>query len=192
MVTIKCVIIEKTGLLHDTTIKNFNECDLYKKCGYKNDKDFENLMSWDVELDKTKLLVLLFGKKVGRANSENKYDLPPPIDSELLFGNLLLLSKNENNEFIDLSKDDWNKIYENLFGGFEDLGSEDSEESEDELENIPNELKTKDGYLKDGFVVDDENDDNEDSFDILEGNILLNDTDSELSEEEYVYSDEEY
>ena len=41
---------------------------------------------------------------------------------------------------------------EKSFGGFESLGEEDS--SEDELENVPEEMKTKDGYLKDGFVVD--------------------------------------
>ena len=49
------------------------------------------------------------------------------------------------------------KMYEKLFGGFEDLTLTcvEDEEEEDELENIPKSMKTKKGgYLKDGFVVD--------------------------------------
>ena len=49
-----------------------------------------------------------------------------------------------------------NKVYEKLFGGFEDLKSES--ESEDELDEVPDDMKTKDGYLKDGFVVDSHSD----------------------------------
>jgi len=77
-----------------------------------------------------------------------------------------------NNETYDLTEELWNNYYEYLFGGFEDLATSaiDDENEEDELANIPDEMKTKDGYLKDGFVVDD---------------------DSELSFEEYEYSDEE-
>ena len=48
------------------------------------------------------------------------------------------------------------KIYEKLFGGFEDLAATaiEDENEEDELANVPKEKKTKQGYLKDGFVVD--------------------------------------
>jgi hypothetical protein len=48
----------------------------------------------------------------------------------------------------------WEKIYEKLFGGFEDLGDED-EYSEDELANVDPSLLTSHGYLKDDFVVSD-------------------------------------
>ena len=50
----------------------------------------------------------------------------------------------------------WEKIYEKLFGGFEDIGKNAAEDDneEDELENVPKHKKTKNGYLKDGFVVD--------------------------------------
>ena len=46
---------------------------------------------------------------------------------------------------------EWKKIYEFLFGGFEDLGSE--EESEEDY--VAPENLTKHGYEKDGFVVED-------------------------------------
>ena len=55
----------------------------------------------------------------------------------------------------------WKRVYEHLFGGFEDLGDESEEESEDELDSVPPEKKTKNGYLKDGFVVDPEDEDSD-------------------------------
>ena len=184
----KCVMIEKNATLHDTTIKQVKSEELYKKCGYKTNKDFENLITWEVKKNNEDCYVLLFGKKTGRANSENKYDLPPPIDSTLLFGNLLLICKDTENNYIDLTVEEWNKIYEYLFGGFEDLCSET--ESEDELENIPANMKTKEGYLKDDFVVDDDNEEDLDN-DLENSGTFFDDMESELSEEEYVYSDED-
>ena len=82
-----------------------------------------------------------------------------PEDTQLYFGTMVLVNY-EGDNAKNLSLAEWNKIYEHLFGGFEDIGSEDSEESvsEDE-ENL-----TKEGYLMDGFVVPDD----------------------ELSEEEYI------
>jgi hypothetical protein len=100
----------------------------------------------------------------------------------------------------------WDKIYEKLFGGFEDLSAtaKEDEEEEDELENIPSNKKTKDGYLKDGFVVDssdtdetEHSDSNEDSSEPNEevinedgANVEI-DIGSELSEDGYDYSDDE-
>ena len=49
----------------------------------------------------------------------------------------------------------------------------------DELDDVPDEMKTKDGYLKDGFVVDGSDDDSMNSYD------------SELSEDQYEFSDED-
>ena len=70
----------------------------------------------------------------------------------------------------------WDKIYEVLMGGFEDLSkcAKEDEDEEDELDNIPDSKKTKTGYLKDGFIVDgdtesdvelDESDDTEETED---------------------------
>ena len=107
----------------------------------------------------------------------------------------------------------WNKIYEKLFGGFEDLAAtaKEDEEEEDELANIPKEKKTKNGYLKDGFVVDSsdeedfvtsdseelDEDDDESSDDKInkyieadeESDLIIDDIGSELSEELYDYDD---
>ena len=85
-----------------------------------------------------------FLQRQGRATSENKYDLPPPIDKELYFGSMILVKHcyndltNETAE--DFSLEEWNKLYEKLFGGFEDLGDDDSYSEEEE---IPSEFQTK-------------------------------------------------
>ena len=205
------VIVEKTGVLKNLTIKEYNEEELYKKCGFKKADDFGKQTEWNVKIDGKKYLVSLYGKIDGKANTENKYDFPPPVDSTLFFGNCALVCHNKKDdstfELHTMNSELWEKMYEKLFGGFESLTvtcAEDEEEV-DELENVPAEKKTKNGYLKDGFVVDsgdeDENYDTEDSEEIGDSEGLeeeqddeelnLEDIGSELSEDDYDYSDED-
>jgi len=203
------IIVERPGTLKQLSIKDFKEEELYKKCGFKKADDFIKQVEWNAKYDGKKYYIHVFAKSDGRANSENKYDFPPPIDNKLFFGSCAIVAFTKNNDgsktFVDLSLHLWNKIYEKLFGGFEDLvaTAKEDEEEEDELENVPKEKKTKHGYLKDGFVVDssetedeltasnseeelDENDDNEDEEE--ESNeIVIEDIGSELSEESYDY-----
>jgi len=202
------LIVEKTGNIKESKIKSPEE--IYKKCGFKTPKDFEHQTTWSVECYNEIINIRLYGKMTGRANSENKYEFPPPVDNELYFGSVALLAFSEDEEILDLYSETWEKIYEDLYGGFEDLGDEDSSE-EDELEDVPDEFKTKEGYLKDGFVVPDDNDledvmeDSEQDNDLVieydgecdedededEDEYEESDDDSELSEDKYFYSDEE-
>jgi hypothetical protein len=205
------VIVEKSAALKTLTVKDYKESELYKKCGFKNQEGFLLQTEWTVKLEGQKYLVQMYGKLEGKANMENKYDFPPPIDNKLYFGSCCLVGfiKNETNvrNPIHLTIELWNKIYEKLFGGFEDLTltCNDDDEEEDELENIPKNMKTKKGgYLKDGFVVDssdtdemdgsESDDDDEDdhiatSSEEPEEELILEDIGSELSEESYDYSD---
>ena len=50
-------------------------------------------------------------------------------------------------------------------------------------------MKTNQGYLKDGFVIDDDDDDDDEDFD--EDDLDILDMESELSEECYIYSDDD-
>ena len=96
-----------------------------------------------------------------RRRQHSKKTILNYIDTDLYYGNLAIINKNQRGETTNLSIDEWNKIYEFLFGGFENLDDleEEDENEEDELENIPSSLKTKvGGYLKDDFVVDDDED----------------------------------
>jgi hypothetical protein len=207
------IIVEKNGTLKSLAIKDFKLEELFKKCGFKKGEDFLKQVEWNAKYDGKKYFIEVYGKTDGRANSENKYDFPPPIDKTLFFGScaiLAYLKKDDSNQtYTDLSLPLWNKIYEKLFGGFEDLAATavEDEEEEDELANIPKEKKTKQGYLKDGFVVDSsdtdeneastgseegENDDDGDETEETEedGEIVIEDLGSELSEESYDYDPE--
>ena len=99
----------------------------------------------------------MWARNDGQANQENKYDFPPPADDELFFGNCALLARDSNMSIVDLSVEKWNKVYEHLFGGFETLADneDEDEDEEDELDHMPSSMKTKDGYLKDGFIIED-------------------------------------
>lgn len=208
------LIVDKGGSLKKLTVKDYKVEELYKKCGFKKMDDFNLQVEWPVKLDGQRYLIQMYGKLEGKANNENKYDFPPPIDKNLYFGSCALVGMirddSNNRAYINLSIELWNKIYEKLFGGFENLALtciEDDEE-EDELENIPKNMKTKKGgYLKDGFVIDSseaEDDDvsssDNESYETIDKSITdsggeeeieIEEVGSELSEESYIESDEE-
>jgi len=146
------LIINKLGSVKELNIKEYDEKDLYKKAGFKSDTDFQRHHQWDIELNGEKMAISIYGKTSGRAGQENKYELPPPVDNTLFFGSVVLLCMNTEDEVISMSADKWEKIYEALYGGFEDIGNDNDDEDEDEEENLP---RTSTGYVKDDFVIDD-------------------------------------
>ena len=152
------LIIEKNGTINEMKVKDLSYENLYKKCKFKKSEGFEKRNTWkNVIINKDKWNISLYARDFGKANTENKYDLPPPVDKSLYFGSMILIAHQSNDDPVDLSKQIWEKIYEKLFGGFENLADtiEEDNNEEDELQNIPTELKTKHGYLKDDFIVDD-------------------------------------
>ena len=203
MTQLTIIIIDKGGSLKTLTVKDYKVEELYKKCGFKKADGFELQVEWPVKLNGQKYLLQMYGKLDGKANMENKYDFPPPVDKKLYFGACavvgLVRDDSNNVDYINLSIELWNKLYEKLFGGFDDLaltGNEDEDE-EDELEDIPKHMKTKTGgYLKDGFVVDSSDAEEESLYssdepvesEEIDGDddIALEDIGSELSEESYV------
>jgi hypothetical protein len=109
--------------------------------------------------------VELWARAVGRAGQENTYEFPPPVDEILFFGNCLLVwvaasgsGSESSSSNVSFTLDVWKKIYAKLFGGFHDLDkTADVDETEyDELEDVPSKHKTNEGYLKDGFIVEDQ------------------------------------
>jgi len=156
---VSILIVEKTGSLKQVVLKTYNEADLYKKAGFKTVNDFGIQTTWKLG---SNVNIRLFGKTNGRAGQENKYDFPPPIDNKLFFGSCVLVNITDDNEPLDLSIKQWKVVYEKLFGGFEDIGEEDSEEDEDEEDEDDDVSRTKEGYVKDDFVVEDDDEAEED------------------------------
>ena len=156
---VKIILINKKAVLTDKSVKTFELSTLYKKCGLKSAADFDKKHTWKVGNH----FYSVYAKDTGRANSENKYDLPPPVDEALYFNTITIIKHSQaeptDNTVNDLTKEEWQKTYETLFGGFEDL---DNSEEMSEEEDISDSEKTKEGYHKDGFVVDDGEDEDED------------------------------
>lgn len=167
------VLIKKNGDIETKKAKQLTLDTLYKKCGFRSDNHFERLHIWSVILNKEQYLIALYGKMKGRAGQENKYELPPPLDSKMLYGNVSLVRLNEQGEIEDFTKEEWNKVYEALYGGFEDLANtkekdsagEDSElASEDDEANYDESMLTKTGYLKDDFIETDDDYENDEEY----------------------------
>ena len=193
---VKIILISKDASINEKSIKNFDLNSLHVKCSVKKD-NFEKRHTWKVKNS----YYSVYAKEGGRHSSENKYDLPPPVDEQLYFNTMALLKHTDetvtNDNVVDLTKEDWNKTYEHLFGGFENLdGTSDEMSVDEEEESLLESEKTKEGYKKDGFVVDDDDEDDEDydpEEDEDEEDDDLEETDTETSEntEDYQESGEE-
>lgn len=191
----KILIVEKLGNLKGAVLAPgvAPGAELYKKAGFKVATDFGLQHTYDfAPAAGVSYQVELYGKTKGRAGQENKYDFPPPMDETLFFGSCVLVCRDMRaaGAVIDLAAADWEKIYEHLFGGFEDLGSEDSDDDSEEaaleaeerrLRQDPKTQFTKEGYVKDDFIVDDDDDDE----------LLEDDDDSDSGSDSEVSLDED-
>lgn len=182
------LVIDKGGQNKELNVKEFKQEELYKKAGFKAKEGFNALHTWEKVKTKKGLTydkITVYGKVKGNAGKENKYELPPPLDTTLCFGSLVVVHYNEDDEAQPLHKATWKCIYNTLYGGFEDL--DDDDDDEDEEEDVDPALLDKNGYLKDGFVVED--DEVIEYGDVPESTEELDNLDldyeSELSEEEY-------
>ena len=210
------LIVELSGEITPVTTKQLSVNELYKKCGYrKEDENFKQYIKWSITYKKKTYTICVYGKTEGKSGKENKFEFPPPFDNILFYGKLAIVNI-ENDKISDISNELWNVIYEKMFGGFEDLAAtqEEDENEPDELACIDKDKITESGYLKDGFVVDDEEIENGDDDDGDSNSI--NDTDNdndtdtqnesshdnasesdqesdeaELKEVEYIFSDDD-
>ena len=187
--TIPIVIVERNGDLRASSINSYTPLELAKKCKLKTASGFEIRAEWaysGCSSTDERFMVELWAREDGNAGQENKYEFPPPVDTILFFGACALVAKDmsSRHSIIPLTLEKWDKMYNFLFGGFDSLANcDDDDDEEDELDSIPAHRKTKDGYLKDGFVVDSSEDDDDDDTDESE--------DEEEMEEDEVDEDDE-
>ena len=157
------LLVDKSGKITETKLKQFSIEEICKKAKVKTVEDYKRMHVWSIMRNKTQYHIALYARVKGRAGQENKYEFPPPVDTQLYFGNCMLVNQKDStnmNEVIDLTEETWNKVYEELFGGFDDCLNSDDEDSEEDMDGIE---VTKDGYALDDFVVDDdEEEENED------------------------------
>lgn len=106
----------------------------------------------------------LFGYTAGKAGTENKHELPPPYDSTLCFGDIILLATKDSKSWttpVPLKMSDYETFYTRAFGGFEELNSDDEEEDvEPEVEVEGDEVEQD--------VEEDEDEESEEINEIVE------------------------
>ena len=183
------VLIDKTGEVSDSLMKNFNEDELYKKAGLKSSKHFECIGNecWKMTYDKQPFVLSVYGKIDGRESTINKFELPPPLDvlpssKPHVYGTVVIVNHDDKGNVQDIRSKQWLAIYEQLLGGIDDLDDESDEESDEEIPVNPD----KNGYEKDGFIVSDYEEDEDDDEDDDE-----EDCDEEEDEEEEEEEEEE-
>jgi hypothetical protein len=93
--------------------------------------------------DAGEMVLTVWGWTTGKAGTENKHELPPPMDEQLLFGDAVVTaSAVEDDATMGFTVAQWESFYKAAFKGFHDTGSgsdsdsdTDSEEDEDEDED---------------------------------------------------------
>lgn len=108
--------------------------------------------------------LFLFGYTDGKAGSENKHELPPPHDTQLVFGDIVVLMSKDKRSFakpLPIKQDDYETFYTQVFEGFESLDDEEEvDEAEVEEEVLQDELADE-AHVDDESVIDDAEDDYE-------------------------------
>jgi DNA-directed RNA polymerase subunit M/transcription elongation factor TFIIS len=109
--------------------------------------------------------LFLFGYTDGKAGTENKHELPPPHDTQLIFGDIVVMMSKDKRSFakpLPIKQDDYEAFYTQVFEGFESLDEEEADEAEAEAEEevIQDEL-VDEAHVDDESIIDDAEDEYE-------------------------------
>lgn len=109
--------------------------------------------------------VFLFGWTNGKHSQINKHEFAPPYDTDLFFGDVVVLNTKDNDmkniSIQPFNVNHYNDLYEHLFGGFESVGSQDSEYDEDFENDDDGEKDDPDYRPGDEYGEEDDDDDSQ-------------------------------
>ena len=121
------LIVEKAGTLKQLCVKSYEESELYKRCGFKSESNFQKRCDWCITMGDKTYTVSAYGKDAGRIGFENNYNFPPPLNNIPLFGNCVLALYVEHNAdpgttiVESLAVDFWTNINTMLVSGSSEL-----------------------------------------------------------------------
>lgn len=141
---INCILFNN-GNFEEIKTKNIEESNIYKKCNFKNNNDFEKLFNWKDD----DYIIELWGKNKGVIIK----NIPKLfiVNNIVIYSKCIFVKKDSNNKFISLNISDFNNFF-SINKKSINYNSDD-----EELNNLNN----KDG--EDSIISDTENDDVEDS-----------------------------
>jgi transcription elongation factor S-II len=101
--------------------------------------------------------IYLFGYKEGKSGTENKTELPPPYDSLVSYGDMLLIATTKGSwkTPTPYTEAQWNTFKEAAMGGFDEIEGKEEDIDEDEEEVLEEEEDVVDDADEEG-VVDEE------------------------------------
>ena len=108
------------------------------------------------------VFLFLIGYTNGKADTENKHELPPPHDNTLAFGDIMLIASKDENSFsnpVAFKPEDYETFYSKAFGGFDDLDSDEDDEDDDDDEFIEDDAENL--HTDDVEIIEEETYDNQ-------------------------------
>ena len=115
--------------------------------------------------------LFLFGYTDGKAGTENKHELPPPHDTQLVFGDIVVLLSKDKRSFakpLPIKQDDYETFYTQVFEGFESLDEDEAEVEVEEEEIIQDELADE-AHVDDESIADELEDEYEEEGEEADG-----------------------
>jgi len=101
------ILLEKNGTLCQKKVKSFDR--LFGICNYRSEDGFELLHEWK----KLNQSFLLYGKRKGKNNGENKSILPSPLTEGVFYGTLCVVKKVDGLEQ-SLLVEEWTQFIESF------------------------------------------------------------------------------
>ncbi len=163
---IKVLIINNNDKCYKK-MKDINDENLYKKCGFKSNDNFVKLFSHNRN---NNIDYEFWGKNDGKCNVRYNFN-------NIVYYNKLLIIKKENNEFINLLEEDYDYIIDKINYSIDK--KYDKDEKDDEYD--------KDD--KDDKDDEDDKDDKDEEYSASDSD-YNSDKNSELSEESYISIDD--
>lgn len=175
MSNIKAILLRNNKSIKEILVPNSlctGQLDISAVSGIKS-KGHDNIER-ECDYEWNNNLISMYCWSEGSESKINKHDLPPPVDNELYYGDILVL-RHDNGNLIDLSKDNYNQFYEDAFGGFEDIEEEeevssDEEPTQSDIDFIASEGEVSDEDYSEGeeeeAVSESEEESEEDSADL--------------------------
>lgn len=169
------VLLNKNGdmslvsISNQLNLDNFTDTSAFTSLGVN---DPIKISEWTI-FDST---MVMYGFSQGEAGMENKHDLPPPVDSDLYFGDILVVLVDDGGQIQDLTTVTYQDFYQKQLGGFEDLTDSGSEAEQSEPDSSADDSE----YKPEGSTHTESSDHDDDN---------LSESDEEHASSESDYSD---
>lgn len=124
--SVSILVIDKYGIMKQQNVKHLTPDTIYKKCGLRNSNGFHRRHVWYVHTMDVDT-VEIWSCDTVKSGQDNKYELPPPLESKVYYGSMALVSVQSDGTFGNLSLNTWTQMYETLLE--EDSNHEDSQEN---------------------------------------------------------------